>query len=89
MINEPTAASLAYGLYKPDKNDENEENFRKKIIVLDFGGGTLDFTLLTLTKNNNGIFCDINGSFGDPNFGGEDFDISLMEEILKKIQLVI
>ena len=84
MINEPTAASLAYGLYKPDKNDENEVNFRKKIIVLDFGGGTLDFTLLTLTKNNNGIFCDINGSFGDPNFGGEDFDISLMEEILKK-----
>ncbi len=78
MINEPTAASLAYGLHKFDK--ENEE---KRIIILDLGGGTLDFTLLMFKKNDNGIYCDVEGSYGDPNFGGEDFDITLMKEIIK------
>ena len=75
MINEPTAASLAYGLHKFDK--ENEE---KRIIILDLGGGTLDFTLLMFKKNDNGIYCDVEGSYGDHNFGGEDFDITLMKD---------
>ena len=51
---------MAYGLYKLEKNEE------KRVIVLDFGGGTLDFTLLMLTKNDNGINCDVEDTFGDP-----------------------
>ena len=52
MINEPTTATFAYGLYKFDKSN-----------VLDFGVGTLDFTLLTFIKNDDEITCDIEGSF--------------------------
>ena len=78
MINEPTAASLEYDLHKFDK--ENEE---KRIIILDLGSGTLDFTLLMFKKNDNGIYCDVEGSYSYPNFGGEDFDITLLKEIIK------
>ena len=78
MINEPTAASLAYGLIKLNKEDD-----KKKIIILDIGGGTIDFTLLNLIKNSNGVYCDVEGSIGDPHFGGEDFDLALMKEIIK------
>ena len=77
MINEPTAASLTYGLYKV----ENEE---KRIVIIDFGGGTLDFTLLVFLDDNGEKYYDVEGSFGDSNFGGINFDIALMEEILKK-----
>ena len=93
MINEPTAASFAYGLYKfeetknykndKDKSDDLDDDL-KKIIILDLGGGTSDFTLLTFTNNNNGIYCDIEGSFGVTDFGGQDFDNALMEKILEK-----
>ena len=74
MINEPTAACLAYGFFK----EENEK--RKNIIVIDFGGGTLDLTLLNFEKNENGVYCDIKSSFGNTNFGGEDFDYVLMKK---------
>ena len=79
IINEPTAASLAFGLFKV--NDTKNE---RKILILDFGGGTLDFTLLTFSKEDNEIYCDIECSFGDHNFGGEDFDNLLMNYILNK-----
>ena len=78
MINEPTAASLAYG-YKSLEND------KKLITVLDFGGGTLDLTLLQFIKNENGIYCDIKFSYGNTHFGGEDFDNILMKKCLKNI----
>ena len=44
----------------------------------------LDFTLLKFTKNKNGIYCDVEGTYGDPNFGGEDFDKSLMDAIINE-----
>ena len=78
MINEPTAASLAYGY-------NSLENDNKLIVVLDFGGGTLDLTLLQFIKNNIGIYCDIKFSFGDTHFGGEDFDYILMKKCLEDI----
>ena len=78
MINEPNAAVLTYGLFEVDNIKK-----RRKIIILDFGGGTLDFTLLTFFKTNDETFCDIECSFGDHNFGGEDFDNKLMDYILK------
>ena len=74
-INEPTAASLAYGY----KTIENEQ---KLIVVIDFGGGTLDITLLKFIKNKSGIYCDIKYSYGDSNFGGEDFDYILIKKCL-------
>ena len=78
IINEPTAASLAYGY-------NSLENDNKLIVVLDFGGGTLDLTLLQFIKNNIGIYCDIKFSFGDTHFGGEDFDYILMKKCLEDI----
>ena len=79
MINEPTSASLAYGYEK----EENEKG--NYIIVIDFGGGTLDITLLNFIKNNKGIYCDIKSSYGDTHFGGDDFDY----HHFKKIYLII
>ena len=76
MINEPTSATIAYA-YKYFKNVD------KKLIVIDFGGGTLDITLLKYRKDNSGNYCDVKFAYGDPNFGGEDFDNVLMSEFIK------
>jgi molecular chaperone DnaK (HSP70) len=73
MINEPTAASLAYAF-------QSLENADKKIIVIDFGGGTLDITLLRYRKDKDAIYCDVKFTYGNTNFGGEDFDIALMNK---------
>lgn len=66
IINEPTAAALAYGL---DKAGE------KNILVFDLGGGTFDVTLLTI---DNGVF-EVLATNGDTHLGGEDFDQRLIE----------
>ena len=72
IINEPTAASLAYGL---DKNNEST------ILVYDLGGGTFDVTVLKLSDG-----CDFHvlSTAGDTKLGGSDFDTSLAEIILTK-----
>ena len=67
IINEPTAAAIAYGL---DKKEDNEKN----IIIYDVGGGTLDVTLLTI---DDGIF-EVKATSGDTHLGGEDFDLNMM-----------
>lgn len=72
IINEPTAAALAYGL---DKTKEEEKN----ILVFDLGGGTFDVTLLTIDK---GVF-EVLATNGDTHLGGEDFDQRLMEYFVK------
>lgn len=68
IINEPTAAAIAYGL---DNKSEEERN----IIIYDVGGGTLDVTLLTI---DDGIF-EVKATSGDTHLGGEDFDANLMQ----------
>ena len=77
IINEPTAAAIAYGL---DQKSEQE----KHIIIYDVGGGTLDVTLLSL---DDGIF-EVKATSGDTHLGGEDFDKNIMfhfmEEFKKK-----
>ena len=77
IINEPTAAAIAYGL---DKKDDGE----KTILICDTGGGTHDVTLLTLEE---GIF-EVKATAGDTHLGGEDFDTRLVEfcekDFLKK-----
>lgn len=80
IINEPTSASLAYGY-------EKEENESNSILVVDFGGGTLDITILYFTKDNTGIYCDIKSSNGHANLGGDDFDLELMKYCLEQNNL--
>ena len=67
VLNEPTAAAIAYGL---DRKQSAEEN----ILVFDLGGGTFDVTLLTI---DNGVF-EVKATAGDTHLGGEDFDQRLM-----------
>ena len=64
IINEPTAAALAYGLDK--KNEEEDIN----VLVYDLGGGTFDVSVLTI---DNGIF-EVKATGGDTHLGGVDFD---------------
>jgi len=78
MINEPTAAILPYA-YNILHSIEKEF-----IVVIDFGGGTLDLTLLKLEKDEESIYCDILSTYGDTNLGGEDFDKILMDKCIEK-----
>eukprot|EP00355_Strombidium_rassoulzadegani_P002669 CAMPEP_0168612366 /NCGR_PEP_ID=MMETSP0449_2-20121227/2879_1 /TAXON_ID=1082188 /ORGANISM="Strombidium rassoulzadegani, Strain ras09" /LENGTH=644 /DNA_ID=CAMNT_0008652927 /DNA_START=56 /DNA_END=1990 /DNA_ORIENTATION=+ len=71
IINEPTAAAIAYGMDK--KSGE------KNIIVFDLGGGTFDVSLLTI---DNGIF-EVVATSGDTHLGGEDFDQRLTDHFVK------
>ena len=71
IINEPTAAAIAYGLDK--KSGE------KNIIVFDLGGGTFDVSLLTI---DDGVF-EVVSTAGDTHLGGEDFDQRLTEHFVK------
>uniref|UniRef100_A0A1W7RAC2 Heat shock 70 kDa protein cognate 3 n=1 Tax=Hadrurus spadix TaxID=141984 RepID=A0A1W7RAC2_9SCOR len=71
IINEPTAAAIAYGL---DKR-EGEKN----ILVFDLGGGTFDVSMLTI---DNGVF-EVVSTNGDTHLGGEDFDQRVMEHFIK------
>ncbi|MBF0241274.1 MAG: molecular chaperone DnaK [Desulfamplus sp.] len=68
IINEPTAASLAYGLDK--KGDE-------KIVVFDLGGGTFDVSILEI---GDGVF-EVKSTNGDTHLGGEDFDLRIIDYI--------
>ena len=67
IINEPTAAAIAYGL---DKKDDDEKN----VLIFDLGGGTFDVSLLTIEE---GIF-EVKATAGDTHLGGEDFDNRLV-----------
>lgn len=69
IINEPTAAALAYGL---DKKDD------QKIVVFDLGGGTFDVSILEL---GDGVF-EVKSTNGDTHLGGEDFDNHIVDYIL-------
>ena len=66
IINEPTAAALAYGIDKKNKN--------QLLAIYDFGGGTFDFTLMEM---NDGVF-EVLATSGDTFLGGEDFDHNIM-----------
>jgi len=74
ILNEPTAAAIAYGLDK--KGGE------KNILVFDLGGGTFDVSILTI---DNGVF-EVISTHGDTHLGGEDFDQRTMEHFIKLIK---
>jgi len=74
IINEPTAAAIAYGL---DRKNEDHA-----ILVFDLGGGTFDVTILTIDK---GVF-DVLSTNGDTHLGGEDFDQRVVEYYIQKLK---
>lgn len=74
IINEPTAAALAYGLDKKDKNET--------VVVFDLGGGTFDVSVLEL---GDGVF-EVKSTNGDTHLGGEDFDNKIVNFFLDEIK---
>jgi L1 cell adhesion molecule like protein len=80
IINEPTAAALAYGLDKMESAEARDEAKKfSNILVFDFGGGTLDVTIMRCMR---GVFKVI-GTGGDTHLGGEDLDMQLVDYCLK------
>ena len=73
IINEPTSASLAYGINNMTKQEKN-------VLVYDFGGGTLDCSILSI---DNGVF-QVKSTSGDTHLGGEDFDNKLRDYVFTK-----
>merc|ERR1739844_71893 len=77
IVNEPTAAAIAYGL---DKKKGNEKE--KNVLIFDLGGGTFDVSILSI---EDGIF-EVKSTAGDTHLGGEDFDNRLVEHFIKEFQ---
>ena len=75
IINEPTAAAIAYGM-------ENKSEGERNILVFDCGGGTFDVSLLTL---DDGIF-EVKATAGDTHLGGEDFDNRLVQNFVQEFK---
>lgn len=77
IINEPTAAAIAYGLDKTDKEH--------KILVFDLGGGTFDVSILELA---DGTF-EVLATNGDNHLGGDDFDQKIIDHLVKKFKSTV
>ena len=75
IINEPTAAAIAYGLDAQSKAERN-------VLIFDLGGGTFDVSLLNIT---GGVFA-VKATAGDTHLGGEDFDNTLLEHFKKEFE---
>ncbi|CAO3698534.1 hypothetical protein G6F70_003686 [Rhizopus microsporus] len=75
IINEPTAAAIAYGLDKKTKGEAN-------VLIFDLGGGTFDVSLLTIEE---GIF-EVKATAGDTHLGGEDFDNRLVDHFIQEFK---
>jgi molecular chaperone DnaK len=78
IINEPTAAALAYGL---DKGKEDE-----LILVFDLGGGTFDVSLLEVGKDDGFSTIQVKATSGDNRLGGDDWDNRIVEHLIKKFK---
>ena len=83
-LNEPEAAALAFGLEtenrKPKKGETPRGEDERNILIFDLGGGTFDVSILQV---KNLVFED-KGKYGDPHFGGEDFDNALVDYCIEK-----
>ncbi|XP_055689469.1 heat shock protein 70 A1 [Lutzomyia longipalpis] len=76
IINEPTAAALAYGL---DKNLKGEKN----VLIFDLGGGTFDVSILTIDE---GSLFEVRATAGDTHLGGEDFDNRMVNHFVEEFK---
>lgn len=80
IINEPTAACIAYGYQQKDAKKKEEET----ILVFDFGGGTFDSSLMTL-DTKTGVF-EVKATAGNSHLGGEDLDHKMMEHFSQEFK---
>jgi len=78
IINEPTAAAIAYGLDKKESGDNSEKN----ILIFDCGGGTFDVSILNI---DDSIF-EVRATAGDTHLGGEDFDSALVLHFIQEFK---
>ena len=78
IINEPTAAAIAYGLDK----DKDKQNGERNVLIFDLGGGTFDVSLLSIDE---GIF-EVKATAGDTHLGGSDFDHIITEHLIKEFK---
>lgn len=76
IINEPTAAAVAYGL------DKKSEGGERNVLIFDLGGGTFDVSLLTL---DDGLF-EVKSTAGDTHLGGEDFDTRMVTHLIDEFK---
>ena len=79
IINEPTAAALAYGVDKADKKD-------RKIAVYDLGGGTFDISIIELANVDDEKQIEVLSTNGDTFLGGEDFDQRIMDHLVDEFK---
>eukprot|EP00172_Hildenbrandia_rubra_P004481 Plantae.Rhodophyta-Hildenbrandia_rubra.ctg9141.p1 GENE.Plantae.Rhodophyta-Hildenbrandia_rubra.ctg9141~~Plantae.Rhodophyta-Hildenbrandia_rubra.ctg9141.p1 ORF type:complete len:656 (-),score=165.70 Plantae.Rhodophyta-Hildenbrandia_rubra.ctg9141:245-2212(-) len=79
IINEPTAAAIAYGL---DRKASGETQKERNVLIFDLGGGTFDVSLLTI---EDGIF-EVKATAGDTHLGGEDFDNRMVNHFINEFK---
>jgi len=83
IVNEPTAAAIAYGLDKKgEKRAEGESGEDVNILVFDMGGGTFDVSILTIQET---VF-EVRATAGDPHLGGEDFDNRMLSHCIAEFR---
>ncbi|KAI3762259.1 hypothetical protein L1987_52684 [Smallanthus sonchifolius] len=80
LINEPTAAAIAYGL---DKLGDPNHPQHKNVLVFDLGGGTFDVSLLTISRDGT---ISVKAVGGDTHLGGEDFDKAMVDHCVKEFK---
>jgi molecular chaperone DnaK len=79
IINEPTAAALAYGVDKQDKED-------RKVAVYDLGGGTFDVSIIEIANVDGDKQIEVLSTNGDTFLGGEDFDQRIMDHLVEEFK---
>jgi molecular chaperone DnaK len=78
IVNEPTAASMAFGL--------NKEHRNKKVAVFDLGGGTFDITVMEMSEVAGETVFEVKATNGDTHLGGEDFDLRIMNYLVDEFK---
>jgi len=81
IINEPTAAALAYGLHSSGENGASSVE-KSNVVIFDLGGGTFDVSVLSM---DGGVFA-VKATGGDTHLGGEDFDNLVVDWFLKQVE---
>lgn len=81
IINEPTAAALAYGVSKENKKDQ-------KIAIYDFGGGTFDITIIEVGEADGESTFEVRSTNGDTHLGGDDVDLKIIDWVVAEFKKV-